>query len=132
MRSRVLAVDDSATIRRAVALCLEEAGYEVVSASDGADALHKVQQGLSADLVVSDLHMPKLDGISLVRELRKLELFAHTPMLILTTESSDDLRSAGKLAGANAWMLKPFNPPELVALVKHLIQHTQAKRGGSE
>lgn len=127
VRTRILAVDDSATIRRAVTLCLEGAGHEVVLAEDGADALRKVEQGLRCDLVVSDVHMPEMDGLELTAALRGHEAFRRTPILILTTESAEATRARGKAAGASAWMLKPFNPDELSSLADHLIQHARAQ-----
>ncbi|MFO1349967.1 MAG: response regulator [Gammaproteobacteria bacterium] len=116
----ILAVDDSPSMRQMVALTLKGAGYEVVSAADGQEAL-TIAQGRAVNLVLTDVHMPRMDGITLIRELRKLPTYKFTPMLTLTTESSADKKSEGKAAGATGWIVKPFNPDQLLAVIKRVV-----------
>jgi two-component system chemotaxis response regulator CheY len=120
MSKKILAVDDSASMRQVVSLTLKEAGYEVVLASDGVEALEWARSGV-VDLVLTDVHMPRMDGITLVRELRELPNYKFVPMLILTTESSQEKKMDGKRAGATGWLVKPFNPPQLLATVARVI-----------
>lgn len=116
----ILAVDDSASMRQMVAFTLKGAGYEVIEASDGEDALGKARSS-QPDLVLTDVNMPKMDGITLIRELRKLPQYKHTPMLMLTTESAGDKKAEGKSAGATGWLVKPFDPEKLLATIKKVI-----------
>jgi two-component system chemotaxis response regulator CheY len=116
----ILAVDDSASMRQMVSFTLKGAGYEVVEAVDGADALN-IAKGRSVNLVITDVNMPNMDGISLISELRKLPSYKFTPLLMLTTESSADKKQAGKAAGATGWIVKPFNPDQLLATVKKVL-----------
>jgi len=118
--AKILAVDDSASMRQMVSFTLKGAGHEVVEASDGVEALN-FAQGESVDLVISDVNMPNMDGISLIRELRKLTPYKFTPMLMLTTESSGDKKMEGKNAGATGWIVKPFNPDQLLSTVKKVL-----------
>ena len=118
--AKILAVDDSASMRQMVTFTLKGAGHDVVEAVDGVDALGKAKSA-SFDLVVSDVNMPNMDGITLIAELRKLPAFKFTPMLMLTTESSADKKSQGKAAGATGWIVKPFNPDQLLATIKKVI-----------
>jgi two-component system chemotaxis response regulator CheY len=120
MSSVVLAVDDSASMRQAVKLTLEGAGYRVVQAVDGLEALEYARQH-PVDLVLSDVNMPRMDGITLVRELRALESFGSTPILMLTTESGEERRLAGRRAGATGWIVKPFDPQELLATIARVL-----------
>ena len=120
MVKKVLAVDDSESMRRMVSSVLRAAGYEVVQACDGVEALDWARQSV-VDLVLTDVHMPRMDGIALVRELRGLPSYKFVPMLILTTESSQEKKSDGKRAGATGWIVKPFNPPQLLATVARVI-----------
>jgi two-component system chemotaxis response regulator CheY len=113
----ILAVDDSASMRQMVAFTLQGAGHKVVEAVDGKDALAKAQKG-GHDVVVTDVNMPNMDGITLVRELRKLPAYKFTPILLLTTESAPERKAEGKAAGATGWLVKPFNPDQLVATIK--------------
>ena len=115
-----LAVDDSASMRQMVLFTLNGAGYEVVQACDGVEALDIARQS-AVDLVLTDVHMPRMDGITLVRELRNLLDYKLVPMLILTTESSQERKLEGKQAGATGWIVKPFNPPQLLATVARVI-----------
>ena len=117
----VLAVDDSASIRQMVTFTLKRAGFDVIEAIDGVDALNKAKSSL-LDVVLTDVHMPNMDGITLIRELRKLPDHQFTPMLMLTTESSADKKSEGKSAGATGWLVKPFNPEQLLATIAKVIK----------
>jgi two-component system, chemotaxis family, chemotaxis protein CheY len=116
----ILAVDDSTSMRQMVAFTLKGAGYEVIEAVDGQDALDKAK-GRGVNLVLTDVNMPKMDGISLIKELRKLPSYKFTPMLMLTTESAADKKQEGKAAGATGWLVKPFNPDQLLATVKKVL-----------
>ena len=116
----ILAVDDSASMRQMVSFTLEGAGYEVIQANDGEEALGKAKT-IQPDLVLTDVNMPKMDGINLIRELRKLPQYKFTPMLMLTTESSVDKKTEGKSAGATGWLVKPFDPEKLLATIKKVI-----------
>jgi two-component system, chemotaxis family, chemotaxis protein CheY len=120
MAKTILAVDDSASMRQMVLLTLRGAGYEVVQACDGVEALEAARAG-AADLVLTDVHMPRMDGITLVRELRTLPDYKFVPMLVLTTESSQEKKMEGKQAGATGWLVKPFNPPQLLATIARVI-----------
>jgi two-component system, chemotaxis family, chemotaxis protein CheY len=118
--AKILAVDDSASMRQMVEFTLKEAGHEVVVAEDGAAAL-KLAKGMTADLVITDINMPNMDGITLIRELRQLPAFKFTPILTLTTESTTDKKMEGKEAGATGWIVKPFNPEKLLATVNKVL-----------
>jgi two-component system chemotaxis response regulator CheY len=117
---RVLAVDDSPTMRQMVAFSLREAGFEVSEAEDGADALAKARQE-KYSCVVADVNMPKMDGITLIRELRRLPDYRFTPLLMLTTESGGEKKLEGKAAGATGWIVKPFDPQQLVATIRKVL-----------
>lgn len=116
----ILAVDDSASMRQMVAVTLKAAGYEVVEAGDGAAAL-QLAKSKSFSLVLTDVNMPKMDGITLTRELRALPAYKFTPILTLTTESAVDKKQEGKAAGATGWLVKPFNPEQLISTVKRVL-----------
>lgn len=120
MAKRILTVDDSASIRQMVSFTLKKEGYEVIEASDGNDALAKIK-GNPADLVITDLHMPNLDGIGLIKALRADSSFRFTPIIMLTTESHEGRKNEGRQAGATGWIVKPFKPEQLVAVVKRLL-----------
>ena len=117
----ILAVDDSPSMRKMVAFTLSGAGYHVVEAVDGQDAYEKAQAN-NIDLVLADQNMPRLDGIGLTRLLRDHPKFKTTPILILTTESSDQMKQAGKSAGATGWLVKPFDPNRLIDVIKKVIR----------
>jgi two-component system chemotaxis response regulator CheY len=117
---RILTVDDSASMRQMALFTLQGAGYEVLQACDGVEAL-EMARGTTVDLVLTDVHMPRMDGITLVRELRALPAYKFVPMLILTTESSQEKKMEGKVAGATGWLVKPFVPPQLIATVARVI-----------
>lgn len=116
----ILAVDDSASLRKMVAFTLRSSGYEVVEAVDGVDALEKLRER-SVDLVLTDQNMPRMDGLTLVRELRAWPPFARTPILILTTESTDEMKQAGRAAGATGWLVKPFDPTRLLEVISKVL-----------
>src|SRR5690606_23318432 len=122
--AKILAVDDSASLRQMVAFTLKEAGHEVVEAADGVEALDLARTA-AADLVISDVNMPRMDGISLVRELRGLPDYKFTPILLLTPESSDDKKQEGKAAGATGWLVKPFDPEALLTTIKRVLGRSE-------
>ena len=117
----ILAVDDSASMRQMVAFTLKSAGYNVVEAVDGQDAYEK-SNGRDFDLVLTDQNMPRMDGISLTQKLRDNPKFKTTPILILTTESSDQMKQAGRSAGATGWLVKPFDPAKLIEVIKKVVK----------
>ena len=120
MVKAVLAVDDSPSIRQMVAFTLKNAGYDVVEAADGVDGLAKAK-ARGFDLVLTDQNMPRMDGLTLVKNLRTVAQYRTTPILILTTESSDAMKAQGKAAGATGWLVKPFDPQKLLDVVKKVI-----------
>ncbi len=117
----ILVVDDSASLRNMVTFTLKQAGFDIVEAGDGQEALNKAKGG-RFDLVLSDVNMPVMDGITFCTELRKLPAFKFTPVLMLTTESSADMKQKGKTAGATGWLVKPFNPEKLLSTIKRVIR----------
>jgi len=117
----ILAVDDSASMRQMVSFTLKSAGYNVIEAVDGQDAWEKAG-GRSFDLVLTDQNMPRMDGISLTKKLRESAQFKSTPILILTTESSDQMKQAGRAAGATGWLVKPFDPNKLIEVIQKVIR----------
>ena len=116
----ILAVDDSASMRQMVSFTLKGAGYDVVEAVDGVDALNKAKSR-KFDCVVTDVNMPNKDGIMLIKDLRALPDYKFIPMLMLTTESGMDKKQQGKEAGATGWIVKPFNPEQLLKTIKKVI-----------
>jgi two-component system chemotaxis response regulator CheY len=116
----IMIVDDSASLRQVVGIALRSAGYDVLEGCDGVDALKKLT-GQKVHLIISDVNMPNMDGITLVKEIKKLPAYRFTPIVMLTTESANDKKSEGQAAGAKAWMLKPFNPPQLLNVVQKLV-----------
>jgi two-component system chemotaxis response regulator CheY len=118
---RIMTVDDSPSLRQMVALTLESAGYEVVEASDGHDAVAKLG-GREFHLFVTDLNMPGMDGIELTRKLRAMPEYRFVPIVLLTTESNQEKKMQGKAAGATGWIVKPFKPADLLATVKKVMR----------
>ena len=116
----ILAVDDSASMRQMVSFTLKSAGYNVVEAVDGQDAWEKAG-GRSFDLVLTDQNMPRMDGLTLIKNLRGMPQYAKTPILMLTTESSDAMKAQGRAAGATGWLVKPFDPQKLIEVVRKVI-----------
>ncbi len=120
MAKTVLIVDDSASMRQLVSFALKSAGYDVVAAVHGRDALDKVD-GTKVEMVVTDLNMPEMDGIELIKQLRAKPTTKFTPIVMLTTESQETKKQEGKQAGASGWLVKPFKPDELVEIVKKFV-----------
>ena len=120
MSARILVVDDSASMRQMVSFALTSAGFTVDEAEDGQVALGRAQ-GQRFNAVVTDVNMPNMDGISLIRALRGLPDYKFTPMLMLTTESGPEKKAEGKAAGATGWLVKPFNPDQLIATVQKVL-----------
>ncbi len=120
MAKTILIVDDSASIRAVVALTLKGAGYDVVDAVDGKDALTKLD-GRKINLVISDVNMPNMDGISFVKEMKGKPAYKFTPVIMLTTEGSEAMKRDGQAAGAKAWVVKPFQPAQMLDAVSKLI-----------
>lgn len=117
----ILAVDDSASMRQMVSFTLKNAGFSVTEAVDGQDAWEKAS-ARDYDLVLTDQNMPRMDGISLVKKLRQHPKFGRTPILILTTESSDEMKQAGRAAGATGWIVKPFDPAKLIEVLGKVLR----------
>ena len=120
MAKSILAVDDSGSLRQMVVFSLRAAGYQVTEAVDGQDGLEKARTQVF-DLVLTDQNMPRMDGLSLIRALRAMATYQQVPILMLTTESSDEMKSKGRTAGANGWLVKPFDPQRLIEVVKKVI-----------
>ena len=120
MARMIMTVDDSTSMRQMVKATLLSAGYDVVEASDGQEALEYAREN-PVDLVITDVNMPRMDGITLVSELRQLPAYRLTPVLLLTTESSMDKKMEGKKAGATGWIVKPFNPAQLLATLSRVL-----------
>ena len=121
MDKTALIVDDSRTMRQMVAFTLTNAGFTVIEAEDGKDAVNKVSAGTKLDIIVTDLNMPEMDGITLIKELRRLTAYKFTPILMLTTESAIDKKKEGKEAGATGWIIKPFNPEVLLKTIAKVL-----------
>ncbi len=120
MAKTILVVDDSASVRQVVSIALKGAGYDVIEASDGKDGLSKLN-GQKIHLIISDVNMPNMDGITFVKELKQLSAYKFTPVIMLTTESQESKKQEGQLAGAKAWVVKPFQPAQMLAAVSKLI-----------
>jgi len=118
--TRILAVDDSASMRQMVAFTLKGGGFDVVEASDGVEALELAKEN-DCDLVLTDVNMPNMDGIELTKELRGLANYKFVPILMLTTESGMDKKTEGRAAGATGWIVKPFNPDQLLSTIKKVL-----------
>jgi two-component system chemotaxis response regulator CheY len=120
MAKSILIVDDSASVRQVVSIALKGAGYEVITANDGKDALSKMT-GQRIHLIISDVNMPNMDGITFVAEAKKLPAYKFTPIIMLTTESQDDKKKQAQAAGAKAWVTKPFQPEQMLSAVAKLV-----------
>lgn len=120
MAKTILVVDDSSSLRMAVRIALTGAGYEVVEAEDGKAALAKLD-GRKLHLVISDVNMPNLDGYGFVQAMKQLPAYKYTPVVMLTTEDGTDKKERGREAGAKAWIVKPFQPPQLLNVVSKLV-----------
>jgi two-component system, chemotaxis family, chemotaxis protein CheY len=120
MAKTILAVDDSGSLRQMVVFSLKAAGYQVTEAVDGQDGLEKAKEQ-TFDLVLTDQNMPRMDGLTLIKALRAIASYQRVPILMLTTEASDEMKAKGKAAGANGWLVKPFDPQRLTEVVKKVI-----------
>ena len=120
MAKTILIVDDSASLRQVVAIALRGAGYDVLEGCDGRDALTKLD-GRKVHLIISDVNMPNMDGISFVKAVKQLPAYRFTPVIMLTTEAGEDKKREGQAAGAKAWVVKPFQPPQMLNAVAKLI-----------
>jgi len=120
MAKNIMIVDDSASLRQVVSIALKGAGYDVVEACDGKDALTKLD-GRKLHLIVSDVNMPNMDGISFVKAAKQLPAYKFTPVIMLTTEASDAMKQQGQAAGAKAWVVKPFQPAQMLTAVSKLV-----------
>ena len=125
MAKRIMVIDDSAALRQTVLDALVEAGYEVIGAADGQEALGMLD-GSKVDLMICDVHMPRMDGLTFVREVKRLADYRFVPVIMLTTESSEKSRLAGLTAGAKAWVVKPFRPDQILHAVSKLVPQARA------
>ncbi len=121
MDKTVLVVDDSVSMRQMVAFTLKEAGFEVIEAGDGKEAVAKLNDGAKPNLVIADLNMPNMDGIALIKEIRSMGPHKFTPILMLTTESAEAKKKEGQTAGATGWIVKPFNPDQLLQVINKVL-----------
>lgn len=121
MAKTILIVDDSSSLRTVVRLALQRAGYDVLEAGDGLEGLKQLDAAGKVNLIVSDVNMPNMDGISFVTEVKKHPRHKFSPVIMLTTEGQDTKKEQGRAAGAKAWIVKPFNPPQLLDAVSKLI-----------
>ncbi len=117
---KILAADDSVSIRQMLSHTLKDAGYEIDTVNDGAEALLKAKAG-QYDVIISDVNMPNMDGLEFVRQLRGVSQYKFTPILMLTTETSAEKKTLGKAAGATGWIVKPFNPETLLKTLQRVI-----------
>lgn len=120
MSKNILVVDDSASVRQVVGIALRSAGYNVIEACDGQDALSKLT-GQKVHLIISDVNMPNMDGITFLKNVKQLPTYKFTPVIMLTTESQEAKKKEGQLAGAKAWVVKPFQPLQLLGAVEKLV-----------
>ena len=120
MAKTIMIVDDSASLRQVVSISLKGAGYDLIEGCDGKDALSKMN-GQKVHLIISDVNMPNMDGLTFVSEVKKLPAYKFTPIIMLTTEAGEDKKAAGQAAGAKAWMVKPFSPDQMLNAVSKLI-----------
>jgi len=121
MTKTFLVVDDSSSMRQLVAFAVKGAGYDVVTAASGNEAVEKLSEG-KFDMVITDLNMPEMDGIELIRSLRTLPDYKFVPIIMLTTESQEAKKQEGRLAGASGWIVKPFSPERLLDVVRRFIK----------
>lgn len=121
MAKCVLVVDDSETVRQVLQLTLSNAGFDVIEAEDGDDALNKLASASVVDMLITDLNMPNMDGLELIKKIRADKKHRFTPIVMLTTESSEEKKRAGREAGASGWIVKPFKPEQLLKVVKMVL-----------
>lgn len=120
MGKTIMTVDDSTSVRQMVSFTLKGAGYEVIEAVDGKDALSRLEKN-PVSMVITDLNMPNLDGIGLIKQIRANAAYRFMPIIMLTTESQESKKQEGKQAGATGWIIKPFKPEQLIAVVKKVL-----------
>ena len=120
MSAHILTVDDSASLRMAIRIALSGAGYDVTEAEDGVDGINKANAG-QFDLIVTDLNMPNMDGLTMIKELRAMPAYCGTPIIFLTTESDDAMKQQAKAAGATGWLVKPFVPDQLIRVARKVL-----------
>ena len=120
MAKTIMVVDDSASLRQEVGIALKGVGYDVIEACDGKDALNKLT-GQKVHLVISDVNMPNMDGLTFVKTMKQNAAYKFTPVIMLTTEAGDAMKAKGQEAGAKAWVVKPFQPPQMLAAVSKLV-----------
>ncbi|AVS66443.1 two-component system response regulator [Paracidovorax avenae] len=120
MAKTILIVDDSASVRSVVGIALRGAGYDVIEGCDGSDALRRLT-GQKVHLIISDVNMPNMDGITFLKNVKAMPAYRFTPVIMLTTESQEAKKREGQLAGAKAWVTKPFQPPTLLSAVEKLV-----------
>lgn len=120
MRKTILTVDDAATMRRMISFTLKGAGHDVLEAGDGAEAL-ELLRGRSVDMVITDVNMPRMDGLTLTRELRALPQYRRIPIILLTTESAPEKKAEGRTNGATGWIIKPFQQEQLLAVIAKVL-----------
>jgi two-component system chemotaxis response regulator CheY len=120
MAKTILIVDDSASVRQVVGIALRGAGYDVIEGRDGLDALNQLK-GQKVHLIISDVNMPNMDGITFLKNVKQLPAYRFTPVIMLTTESQEAKKREGQLAGAKAWVVKPFQPAQLLGAVEKLV-----------
>lgn len=120
MAKTIMVVDDSASLRQVVGIALKGAGYDVIEGCDGRDAVSKLK-GQKIHLIISDVNMPNMDGISFVKAVKQMATYKFTPIIMLTTESQEEKKREGQAAGAKAWLVKPFKPEVLLGAVQKLV-----------
>jgi two-component system chemotaxis response regulator CheY len=120
MAKTIMVVDDSASLRQVVGIALKGAGYEVIEGCDGKDALAKMT-GQKIHLIISDVNMPNMDGITFVKAVKQMPNYKFTPVIMLTTESQESKKAEGQAAGAKAWVVKPFKPEQMLGAVQKLV-----------
>lgn len=121
MSKVIMIVEDSATMRQMVGFTLKRNGYEVIEAEDGSDAMGKIN-GSPINMIITDLNMPNMDGLEFIRNVRQTPSCKYTPIIMLTTESQETKKSEGRAAGATGWIVKPFSPEQLMAVVEKVIK----------
>lgn len=121
MAKTIMTADDSASMRQMITFTLKQAGYDVIEAEDGEDALTKAQSN-TIDMLITDLNMPNMNGMELIKAIRALRQYKFIPIVMLTTESDAEKKKEGKGAGATGWLVKPFQPPQLVSVIKKVLR----------
>lgn len=121
MGKQILVVDDSVTMRQMISFTLTSAGFEVIEAGDGQEAVGKLNGGAKPSLIITDLNMPKMDGLSFIKAVRAMPSLKFTPVLMLTTESDDGKKKEGQAAGATGWIVKPFNPEQMLKVIAKVM-----------